>query len=468
MARVLRILPALWLLLLLSLPAGLYVLGARQAHPARDSIAPMPFVASPAALSRERTYDALEAYALDHLPLRQHALELRARLSVDGFHTSPVVDARVGRDGWLFLREDTRACNGTKPPVSDFSDALEVTAATLVGSGRRAGVVITGSKLIAEAERRPWVDPDQLRCVAALERDARARLAGSPALLDLEPAFAAMHARGGHTFLKLDTHWNDDARLLFMRAVFDRIRPGFADEARVAFGPMIERVADLPRSMEVRRADRDHVVLTQPVPDPPARGSVVLIGDSQTMLAFKDVPGSTAPSALAGPLRGQTWCHLFNEPIDGCDAALPASKVVIVQSSARHAREFTITCGRIVSLVAQRLRGSTRTYAPADHVGRRGLNLDESPATLHIDGRDAPHATRLLRVPVLRGAVADVEVSASAGSRVMPCVTPAGLKSAEAVIVPVPAGVPLGDVRIRASAPPGTRFGTPELIELGR
>ncbi len=101
--RLLLLLPAIWLLALLALPALLWLGGERQ--PLLESRAKEAFpplnrhtFADPAAIRR------LDTALLDRLPGRGRALDLHARIALDLFHDSPSPDVSIGKQEWLSTR----------------------------------------------------------------------------------------------------------------------------------------------------------------------------------------------------------------------------------------------------------------------------------------------------------------------------------------------------------------------------
>ncbi|MGX6448420.1 alginate O-acetyltransferase AlgX-related protein, partial [Patulibacter sp. S7RM1-6] len=356
MRRVLRVLPAAWLVLLLLLPLGAWALGSRQTNLENRPPTPVPTL-DRGTLGHEATFAQLDKAIVDRLPLRQHAIEARGRLAVDLFHDSPNADVAIGRDGWLYYRPELQTCAVPEyRPAADPADAAEIVARTLVASGRRAGVLVAGSKVATHDDDLRGLDEDDVACVRALEARIHERLRTTPGGLDVQAQLEALERRGRPTFLKTDTHWNATGREVFVRAVLDRIRPGLADAVGLERGPSVERPGDLGRFLGLERHDDDETVRAVRTPSRPFRaGEVLLVGDSQMDLGI--VAPFATPSIAQTVLPGQPFCTWPQLDAGGCDRQVQDARTVVTEIVGRNVRDLVHVCWRTVSLVGGDLRG---------------------------------------------------------------------------------------------------------------
>ncbi|MGE4426146.1 MAG: hypothetical protein AB7G37_06830 [Solirubrobacteraceae bacterium] len=474
MRRALRTLPILWLLALLVAPASAYVLGARQPVLENRPKATVPDL-NRGTLRREETFKQLDAVIVDRLPLRHHALSLRGRIAIDLFGDSPSADVLLGSDRWLYFRDELRLCEDEGRPGGDPADAAELVARTLTASGRRAGVLIAGSKLVIAREHRPDVDDVKLSCIERRAGRVHRRLGETPGGLDIQPRLQELEAQGQATFLRSDTHWNATGRLVFLRAVLDRVRTGLTREVDLHRGPAADRDGDLGRFIGRERIDRDDTVVARPPADPPPAGDVVLIGDSQMDRAL--VAPVTGPSIRDRVLPGQRFCQWHELAAGSCDEAMRKAKTVITEVVARNLDGFVDVCWRPIALTAPTLQGSPARWERTDD-GDRGRSLTlrngTAPVRVRVDGPDVRRVPRLLRLPIRHlppapagqpPAAVSLTQDGTAGAAV-PCATPSQSVEGGALFLPVPAGRPASSVLATISGPPGTVLGAPEEIVL--
>lgn len=478
MRRALRHLPAAWLVLLLLLPAGAWVVGERQTTLENRPPTPVPDL-NRGTLRREATFLQLDKAVVDRLPLRQHAVRARGLLAVDVFRDSPNADVQIGSDSWLYYRPELRACTDEARPAADPADAAELLARTLVASGRTAGVLVAGSKIVSATKHRPAFDEDLLDCVERTEGRVHRRLASAPGGLDVEERLAALERAGRPTFLRTDTHWNATGREIVARAILDRIRPGLAAAAGIRRGPDFERPGDLGPFIGLRRTELDSTVVAARTPRKPIEaGRVLLVGDSQLdLLLFHPLGGVPAIRDVALP--GQPSCTWEQLAAGGCDEALAAAGTVVTEIVGRNLSELVASCWRPVSIAASGLRGTQASWERTDGGPDQpaDLRLDTGSAQVRVRtaGADVRAVPRLLRLPVRRlvdastagapPASVTMEQLPQAGPAA-PCATPTQAAPDGALFLPVPAGRRASDLVVRLTAPPGTTLGRPEEIVL--
>lgn len=476
MRRALRLLPAAWLLLLLLLPVGAYLLGARQPDLENRPNVPFPDL-NRGTLREEATFKQLDKAIVDRLPLRKLALDARGRIAIDLFGDSPNADVLLGDDRWLYYRPELRSCQPDGQPAADPADAAEIVARTIEASGRRAGILVAGSKLATHTAHRPSLDDQLLSCVEQLEQRVHRRLAATPGGLDIQTALDRLERRGVPTFLRSDTHWNADGRAVFLRAVLDRIRPRLAREVGLKRGPEIDRDGDLGRFLGFARSDRDptNVAVRTPARPLPA-GDVLLVGDSQMDRALVAPVGS--PSVRDRVLPGQPFCAWTQVATGDCDVAFGQARTIVTEIVARNLSDFVDVCWRPVALTSGNLEGRRSRWERTDGGPQPtgDLRLDDGVASVRVRtaGADVQSVPRLLRFPLVRLPAAAAGAPPSAltvtqepqAGPPSPCGTPTQAVEGGTLVVPVPAGRRASDLVVRVAGPAGTELGAPEEIVL--
>ncbi|MDQ8043169.1 MAG: hypothetical protein AAGC46_00755 [Solirubrobacteraceae bacterium] len=479
MRRRLPSIAAAWLLLLVALPALAYLFGVRQPLLLNREPAPFPAV-NRSSLPNKAIYPRFDAAILDRLPLRQYALQFRGLVAVRLFAHSSNDAVVIGKHGWQFYRQELRACEDAPPDVTDPVDAADSVARSIVASGRTGGLVIAGSKVVAERANTPASIKPQVDCVAALERAVHDRLADAPGGIDLEGRLGAIRRAGNDTFLKHDTHWNGLGREEFVRATLDAIRPGLADAAGLTLSKeKVRHAGDLGKLLGV--PERDATALPQVARTPAhalAPGTVALVGDSQFEEAYQ-APAPNGPSIQARALPGQRSCTVNAVEAGTCDALMRGSRAVIQEMVGRGLRDFTNGCWRTVSVMGETMRGPAGRWQAAPEIQGAGGTLALGAAGVIVKatlpGGDVSKTPRLIRIPIQTlppapaGQPASVvglgEVTES-GDQVTPCNSQTQSVQGRALIITVPAGRKVSDLKIVLTAPAGTVIGRPQEIVL--
>jgi hypothetical protein len=477
--RLLLLLPAIWLVALLALPAVLWLGGERQ--PLLESRAKEPFppldrhtFADPAAIRR------LDTALLDRLPGRGRALDLHARIALDLFHDSPSPDVSIGEQEWLYYVPELTPCRPGGGPTSDPADAVDVLARTLVASGRRTAISMPRSKLFIRSADAPVVDAKLEECADAMERRIEQRLERTPGGLPLAAAQEALEARGEPTFLKTDTHWNWRGRELFARAVLNRIRPNLAAASELGVGRTITRPTDLNAMIGRSEQEQDRAVeaLRTP-PDPLPAGDVVLIGDSQLDFTFIDPRGGTRPIRDVA-LPGAVYCNwgmLFNGT---CNEAISRSRAIVIEKVMREVQLMTTQCWLPIALVGEQLPAGAvgrweRVDGGAQPTGALTLPAD-GRATVRVQaaGADRDRVPRLLRfrldqLPIgADGLPTPVALAQEpqGGEQPAPCAMPRQGAPDGSLFLPIPAGARASDFVVALSGAPGSVIARPEVYRL--
>ncbi len=482
--RLLRILPVVWLVALLALPAGLWALGARQHGLENSEKTPYPAIEL-ASLTERATFQQLDGAFLDRLPLREDALNVYGSVAIELFRESTDPRVALGRNGWLyFAPEWTLVCSADGLPLihpGTAADSADVLARTLVASGRRTTVVFAGTKYLTHTKDAPSLPPAVARCASALDRAIQGRLRKTPGGLDLSPALAALEQAGKPVFLKNDTHWNWRGRGVFVRSILERIRPGLARAARIERGPEVEHAGDLAKILGVIRDVKDSALVARRRPaNLPAAGEVLLLGDSQMEKSLLDPPGAPGVRPVRDVvLPGQPSCKWPEMSLARCDHQILHARTIIVESVTRDIRDFETHCWRPIALVSHPLRGTPGTWERLDGTPALAGEVLTIPASGSVSVRVHPADGDRARLPrLLRLAITHLPAG-SAGARPAvtltqqpsagqpaPCATPSQDLEGGALFLPVPARRSTGELVITLTGPPGTRLARPQSILL--
>lgn len=476
--RLLLLLPSLWVVGLLALPAVLWLSGERQ--PLLESRAKEEFpplnrhtFADPAAIRR------FDTALLDRFPGRGRALDLHARIAIDLFKDSPNPDVAIGRNGFLYYVPELGPCRPGTQPTSDPADAVDVLARTLVAAGLRTTVALAPSKLFVHDADAPSIDGGQERCAEALERRVDRRLEAAPGGLAIGALLRALEASDGATYLRTDTHWNWRGRELFVRRVLERLRPGLARQSSLRAGAEWDRPTDLKSLIGRPGTERDRVVTTARTPRRPfPAGSVVLLGDSQLELALIAQPRPGLPSIRDVALPGAVYCDWSSFSGGACNDAIASARAIVIEKVARDVSTVTSLCWLPISLVGERLRGSTAGWERVDGgsapaTGSLVLPASGSVTVRAVLGSDRSRQPRLLKIPLeqvpgdANGAPVPVQATQmpQAGPAA-PCATPAQAVAGSSLFLPVPAGRRASDLVLQLSGAPGTQIGRPQEVVL--
>jgi alginate O-acetyltransferase complex protein AlgJ len=467
--------PIAWLLVLLSIPAVSLALGVRQPLMDYRPKTPWPSI-RPADLLERKTYKQLDAAWLERIPTRKQSVQAHSQLSVGVFGESPNPGVSVGRDGWLYYNEGTQTCR-TRKPFVDPADAAEVTARTIIASGRRALIVEPADKLIIHPSKAPRYPPGLTRCVAALQRKVANRLAKIPGGFDFDAPLRRMEAAGQLTFLPHDSHWNYRGRLAYARLMLDFISPGLSRATGLHLGPWHDHHSDLYRQLGLPTTDRDRSVLLQRAsPRPVPTGRTLIIGDSQTNDTFKLPPAPGVPPLTTRLPKGTVVCSNLEEFLPGsCDEALRRASAIAVESVGRNLFVFEATCSRLVTLIAQAMPGVEGRYTLLDGAASQS---SDSRITFGPDGKadlrvipakgDVSSEMRLLGIPVeaLAPGTAIDMVQRPVTGKPTPCATTQSTQSNVLLILPLPAGRDASEIVVQLNAPPGTTLGPPQEVPL--
>lgn len=479
MKRQLGILPAIWMLALLLLPAIAWLTGSRQAELENRSKTNRPTLTADTVRQKE-TFDQFDAFVRDRLPLRETALNVRGRILVDFFNVSTNPQVALGSNGWLYFTPELDNCPAPPGgPGSDPADAIEALAQTLVASGRGTTVAVAPSKILIHTADLPPLDADRLRCQSTVEKKVQQRLARTPGGVDLMTSLLEMEAAGNPPYLRNDTHWNWRGRALWTRLLLDGVQPGLADEVALKTVPLAERKGDLGAMLGMTRTEPDRIIEAGRAPTtPPKPEDYLIVGDSQTGSALLD-PSRVGTPISESVLPGVWVCGWDLLAQGSCDDALTRSKRAVFEIVGRDFLTLNNTCWRPIAILAQDLRGEPGRWEADDSATTRANSLtvpDEGTVTVRVRpaGGDRTSAMRLVRIPVRQlgqpadeGGAGVTLTQKPINGPAAPCVTPEQTVEGGALFMPIPADRRASDLVLELSAPPGTRIGRPEEIAFG-
>ncbi len=470
-----RIVPAAWLLALLSIPAISLALGVRQ--PLMDNRAKTAWPSMRAAdLVKAKTYKQLDAAWLERVPTRKQSVQAHSQVSVGVFGESPNPSVSVGRDGWLYYNEALQTCRGGGKPIADPADTAEILTRTIIASGRRALLIEPADKMFIVASRAPRYPRAVTRCVTALQRKVTARLKKIPGGVDFDAELQRMEAAGQSTFLPHDSHWNYRGRLAYARLILDFISPGLSRATGLHLGPWYDHHSDLYRQLGLPKTDRDRaVLLRRAAPKPVPTGPTLIIGDSQTIDTFRVPPAPGAPPLSKQLPQGTVVCTHVEEVLPGeCDDAIRRSSAIAVESIGRNLYVLEATCWRLLTVIAQGAPGIRGRYelsggAASLYNGRMTFGADGkaalriAPATGNVS-----QEARLVAIPVdvLPPDTAIIMDQRPVKGLPTPCSTPLVTQAGYRLILPIPARRDASEIVLHLTASPGTTLGAPLEVPL--
>jgi hypothetical protein len=465
---------AVWLLVLLAVPAISLLLGARQPLMDNRPKTPWPSIRI-ADLVDSKTYKQLDTAWLERVPTRKQAVQAHAQLSIDLFGESTNPDVSVGRRGWLYYNWALRPCRDGRPTV-DPGDAAAIMALTIIASGRRALILEPADKLLIHPTDAPRYPRKVVRCLAALQQKVANRLATTPGGVDFDARLRRIEAAGQSTFLPHDSHWNYRGRLEYARLVLDFISPGLSYATGLHAGAEHDRHSDLYRQLGLPANDRDRAVLLERASPQPARsGPTLVLGDSQMIDTFLEPPAPGVATIAEQLPQGTMFCRIEEDfYVGACDQAVAQSSAIAIESVGRNLRKFEATCSQLVARITQSMRGAKGRYALVDgtpaQVGDRIVLGPDGKVVVRVvpAGGDVRDEARLLRVPIetlAPGAGVDMVQHPVTGTPT-PCATPGAGSAGIALALPLPAHRPASDIVVQLDAPPGTTLGAPQEVPL--
>jgi alginate O-acetyltransferase complex protein AlgJ len=250
---------------LLFAPAIAFVLGQRA-----EPIENRPLAERPGLADGWNMFPLATAWATDHLPLRQDAIELNDALIEQLFSQPPAQSGgggpvgtggqsasledlfpRVieGKDGWLYYGGDMKAPCLAEQPVSDVVDDLRGLHDLLEASGRRLVVVVASDKSSVLPEHLPDDVPGE-GCAKRRKEEMRRTLAAVPGgdewLIDLrDPLLERQRADGIPIYRQQDTHWTPRGGAVMGQELMARLQPGMTSYDDLVTAGTRDRQGDL-------------------------------------------------------------------------------------------------------------------------------------------------------------------------------------------------------------------------------
>ncbi len=462
MGRALKIALLAWFGLLLGAPLVLYLAGERPGDMENRTLAPQPDI-TPRSLANIETYRRAAIAFSDRLPFRDRVIRQRGRLAYELLGDSPVSQVLVGRDRWLFLRDDLVPCSDPVEP-EDAASGLDLLRAGLAATGRDLRVLVVPSKTWIEREHYGRVLSAD---ACARERGARleAGLHGVPGALDLWGPFRAAKAAGDDVFISHDSHTGPVGTAITAGALVQSLDPAAWASGHVGAGPPAPRPGDLANLMGLG-FQREAPTLAVEPPTQTIATPTFVIGDSQ----FQDYD-----AAAAQPFFQSLTSCTFDSMYDGtCDPApLVAARTIVVETVERFAltRGGTIA-GLVLAALAAELPGAPAAWASPDGAAldAAGQLLVPGPANVALapSAGDDPGHWRLLRFAV--PAAADGSVATLSRADFTPLQGPllaAPLVGGGTVTLAVPPGVAVADTRLQVAATGAVTLAPPTLVDLG-
>jgi alginate O-acetyltransferase complex protein AlgJ len=193
----------------------------------------------------------LPAWAADHLPLRNRAVQVTDALSRGVFGEPAALSAArpgspadplltpapyppisafpsviEGREGWLYLGADISGACLPSRSLSDTLASLRRLRAVVEASGRRFVLVVAPDKTTMVPEHLP-LDYLGRECASRARAQFWRRVVPETGAIDLRPALAEITRRkGSPLYYPADTHWSQDGGAAMTYALAERIQPG--------------------------------------------------------------------------------------------------------------------------------------------------------------------------------------------------------------------------------------------------
>lgn len=163
-----------------------------------------------------------------------------------------------GRDGWLYAGKDIEfACEPQRDLDAIFAGYRRLIA-ILTASGRRVVITVAPDKSTVVPEYLPETYLGK-RCSAQRKTELWDRLNRGdlgPEYLDMRRVLEQRQAAEGQPiYFTSDSHWTSLGRVLFARAVIDRLEPGLSKETDVVDTGVKTRSGDLARMLGDPRED---------------------------------------------------------------------------------------------------------------------------------------------------------------------------------------------------------------------
>jgi hypothetical protein len=277
-------------------PLGAFVFGARPEAFENHPLAEMPSLSEGWSF-----FPAFTTWAVDHLPLRQHAVQSYATASERLFGQPPsygsagiggpaagdpgaddagAADPLViaGEDGWLYYADDV---NFKCDPIRSIEETLgriERLAAAVQNSGRRFVFTIAPDKSTFSPANLP---DDYVGAGCATDRQAAfwTALEATPptGYLDLRGPLEAEQQRSGSIYRALDTHWTPRGAAVYAQELAGRLDPALLEDTEIVATGDEQLPGDLSVLLGLNTEDDvDGVEVRRPGVTPVGRDGLIL------------------------------------------------------------------------------------------------------------------------------------------------------------------------------------------------
>jgi alginate O-acetyltransferase complex protein AlgJ len=352
-------------------PALLLVVGVRPAEFENRRLAAFPSITDGWGF-----FTGLNAWANDHIPLRDQAIAAANGISRGLFNEAPPVTrqhqepngpiplppkdpsldrpeptayVRVieGKDGWLYLGEDVESACEPKLPMPEVFDRLRALRSAVESSGRKLVLVVAPDKVTTVPEFLParYFGAD---CSVAARQRFWNSVSSETGAVDLRAALrnAAIQHKGP-VYQQLDSHWLTEGGLVMVRAIAERVQPGSTRTWKFRDAGSAEHPAGLPpllgqaAGMKINRFDLapDGVnfrekKLSEPFPE--ARRSTQSAGTGVVrpkVFMLGDSFAAPMASYLSAACADFTFQHLttVSDDLAGTARRMADAEVVVVE-----------------------------------------------------------------------------------------------------------------------------------------
>jgi hypothetical protein len=453
-----------WVATLLVAPSIGYALGVQGKNIENRALARGPGWSLHTLTHSSAWHHAADAFS-DHMPFRDTAIRWRAETEFNVFRDSPRPAAViVGRDRWLFLREEFGTCeeypDGTALQVAQAFDLAHAAAAA---SGRELYTLIVPAKSSVEAEHYRGSQYTFETCPRARERSLEQLLRGKPGVIDLWSAFRDAKRAGNDLWIPNDSHTDAEGSIVIARAVVKAIRPAAWQEGLEQSGAPVSYVGDLDVLAGIEDSTQRHDLIVHGAPRDPIRRPLLQFGDSQLAVADQAI-APYVPTRQTEPIDAMLFGSVKTETIR-------AARLIVVETVQRTAYQRVLGFFYPLRLIDAFLPDihDRLPAAYGDHPEGTALTLAAGVSTVPLRSRaDQPGSWRLVLFTVMQApAPPDVALLDVAGQpRTSPDSARGQLPAGSLIALAIPPAIPLADVRLSVSAPAGATLSPLQIAPL--
>lgn len=217
---------------LIFVPGVLWVVGWQSDEIENRALAERPDISGPQDLVEEETYAQTSEFLVDHMPLREEAVNSYSRVNMELFDESPNPDVILGDDDWLFLQETLD--NICDPPVEPWEMATRMNrlSAVIAGSGRDVVLTIAPDKNAVYGDMLGDEEADTYECADANRAELIDYLdqVAPPGYVDAYGYMRNLREEwDDEVYYSHDTHWTTRATAEFVGDIIDGLDEGLWD-----------------------------------------------------------------------------------------------------------------------------------------------------------------------------------------------------------------------------------------------